>query len=161
MARQLVLFFALSLCVLPSLVSARLVGRPFHIKGRVYCDTCRCGFETKKTTYIPGARVRIECEDRTTLRLKYSVEGETDETGTYNILVEDDHQDQICYAALVSSPWPSCNTADPGRSRAHVVVTRNNGAISDLHFANSMGFLRNQAMSGCTELVKQLLQSDE
>ncbi|KAF2293072.1 hypothetical protein GH714_036066 [Hevea brasiliensis] len=161
MARWVVLLFALSVYVLPGLVSARIVGRPFYIHGRVYCDTCRCGFETNKTTYIPGARVRIECEDRTTSQLRYSVEGVTDSTGTYKIKVEDDHQDQLCYATLVSSPLASCKTADRGRSRAEVILTRNNGAISDLHFANSLGYLRDEPLSGCAELVRQLLESDE
>lgn len=50
-SRVLLLF---ALCVLPGLVSARTLGNPFHIQGRVYCDTCRCGFETTATTYIPG-----------------------------------------------------------------------------------------------------------
>lgn len=50
MARLLILF---ALCMLPALVSSWRAGDPFYIRGRVYCDTCRCGFETKKTTYIP------------------------------------------------------------------------------------------------------------
>ncbi|XP_058010278.1 protein DOWNSTREAM OF FLC isoform X1 [Hevea brasiliensis] len=116
-------------------------------------------FTTLKT--VSGARVRIECEDRTTSQLRYSVEGVTDSTGTYKIKVEDDHQDQLCYATLVSSPLASCKTADRGRSRAEVILTRNNGAISDLHFANSLGYLRDEPLSGCAELVRQLLESDE
>ncbi|KAF2284072.1 hypothetical protein GH714_018792 [Hevea brasiliensis] len=110
---------------------------------------------------LAGARVRIECQDRETLQLKYNVEGVTDSTGTYQIKVEDDHQDQLCYATLVSSPVANCRTADRGRSRAEVILTRNNGAISDLHFANSLGYLREEPLSGCAELLKQLLESDE
>ncbi|KDP46869.1 hypothetical protein JCGZ_24078 [Jatropha curcas] len=159
MAKWVFLFFALSLCAVPSLVSAHR--RPFFVHGRVYCDTCRCGFETNKTTYIPGAKVRIECLDRVNSQLKYSIEGKTDSTGTYRIKVKDDHQDQFCYAVLVSSPQANCKTADPGRSRAEVILTRSNGAVSDLHFANSMGYFRYQPMSGCAELVKELLHSDE
>lgn len=45
----------LALCVLlPALISAsRPMSRPFLLQGRVYCDTCRAGFETSATTYIP------------------------------------------------------------------------------------------------------------
>lgn len=49
-----VVLVLLALCVLPALVSAKIVGKPFHVQGRVYCDTCRCGFETSATTYIAG-----------------------------------------------------------------------------------------------------------
>ncbi|GMY11319.1 protein DOWNSTREAM OF FLC-like [Fagus crenata] len=153
------LFLLLALCVLPALVSS--VGNPFQVTGRIYCDTCRCGFETSATTYIQGARVRIECKDRESLQLVYSIEGVTDSTGTYNILVEDDHQDQICSSVLVSSPVADCKSADPGRSCASLVLTRNNGVINDKQFANAMGFLKDQPLSGCSELLKQYLESDQ
>lgn len=48
MARFLML---VALCVLPAIVSA---GHPFWLDGRVYCDTCRFGFETPLSTYIEG-----------------------------------------------------------------------------------------------------------
>ncbi|KAH9669984.1 protein DOWNSTREAM OF FLC [Citrus sinensis] len=111
---RLLLLFALVALLLVELVNA---GDPFHIRGRVYCDTCRCGFETSATTYIQGARVRIECKDRNSLNLKYSVDGDTDSTGTYNIHVDGDHQDQICYVKLISSSLADCKTAYPGCAR--------------------------------------------
>lgn len=48
---RLFLLFALVALLPVELVNA---GDPFHIRGRVYCDTCRCGFETSATTYIQG-----------------------------------------------------------------------------------------------------------
>ncbi|KAL9459108.1 hypothetical protein AB3S75_002488 [Citrus x aurantiifolia] len=147
------------LVALVALLPVELVnaGDPFHIRGRVYCDTCRCGFETSATTYIQGARVRIECKDRNSLNLKYSVDGETDSTGTYNIHVDGDHQDQICYVKLISSPLADCKTADPGRARSQVILTRSNGAVSNLHFANALGFLKNRPLAFCPELLKKLV----
>lgn len=52
MAKSMLL---LALCVLlPALISGgRLMSKPFVLEGRVYCDTCRAGFETSATTYIP------------------------------------------------------------------------------------------------------------
>ncbi|KAA8530886.1 hypothetical protein F0562_005490 [Nyssa sinensis] len=158
MARLLLLF---ALCVLPALVSARYVGNPFLVKGRVYCDTCRCGFETSASQAIPGARVRIECKDRDTLELKYSIEGVTDSKGMYSIMVTDDHGDQMCDALLVSSPQGDCATPDAGRDRARVILTRNNGVISDTRFANAMGFLKNEPLSSCTQLLQQYQETDE
>ncbi|KAK9272831.1 hypothetical protein L1049_003209 [Liquidambar formosana] len=160
MATRLFMLFAL--CVLPALVTAgRPVGNPFFVRGRVYCDTCRAGFETPATTYIPGARVRIECKDRDSLQLVYSIEAVTDSTGTYSIRVDDDHQDQLCDSVLVSSPQADCASADPGRDRARVILTRYNGLLTDNRFANAMGFLKDQPLSGCTELLKQYQDDDE
>ncbi|KAI3762070.1 hypothetical protein L1987_52493 [Smallanthus sonchifolius] len=47
--------FILALCVLlPAMISAaRPMSRLFRLQGKVYCDTCRAGFETFATTYIP------------------------------------------------------------------------------------------------------------
>ncbi|KAJ0040014.1 hypothetical protein Pint_26631 [Pistacia integerrima] len=156
MARLLVLF---AVVLVPVLVNGQKA--PFTVRGRVYCDTCRCGFETSASTYIHGAKVRIECKDRDTLQLKYSKEGETDSKGTYNIQVEDDHLDQICYAKLVSSPMASCKTPGPGRDHSQVILTRSNGAVSNLHYANALGFLRNQALSECAQFLKQYQLQDD
>lgn len=111
--------------------------------------------------WLLGARVRIECKDRKSLQVVYSVEGETNSDGTYEILVEDDHEDQICQSLLVSSSIADCKSADPGRDRATVVLTRYNGCLNDQRFANAMGFLKDQPLSGCTQLLKQYLPTDE
>lgn len=110
---------------------------------------------------VAGARVRIECKDRASLQLKYSIEGVTDSTGTYKIVVADDHEDQICDAKLVSSPDPECSEPNKGRDRARVILTRSNGMSSDTRFANNMGFLRNQPLSGCTQLLKMYQENEE
>ena len=53
MASRAVLLLAM--CVLPAMVVAiRPAKNPFCVKGRVYCDPCRAGFETSATTYIAG-----------------------------------------------------------------------------------------------------------
>ncbi|XVF58941.1 hypothetical protein PTKIN_Ptkin07bG0106800 [Pterospermum kingtungense] len=153
------LFLLLSICLLPMIVNAQR--KPFQIIGKVYCDACRAGFETSKCSYIPGARVEIKCYDRNTLRLKYRIGAVTDSTGTYNILVEDDHQDQLCNVYLVSSPVPRCQTKDPRRKKASVILTGGNGASSTLHYANAMGFFQDKPAAGCEELLKKLLQDDE
>ncbi|KAF8404556.1 hypothetical protein HHK36_009443 [Tetracentron sinense] len=159
MGRLLILF---TLCVLPALVTATRPARnPFIVQGSVYCDTCRAGFETSATTCIPDAKVRLECKDRDSLQLLYSIEGVTDSTGKYKILVADDHEDQLCDAVLVSSPQGDCATVDPGRDRAAVILTRYNGIISDNRFANSMGFLKDQPLSECTQLLKQYQEEEE
>lgn len=44
----------MALCILPALVSARPLRSNFIVQGRVYCDTCRAGFETTASTYMHG-----------------------------------------------------------------------------------------------------------
>ncbi|KAI8014079.1 Pollen-specific protein C13 [Camellia lanceoleosa] len=102
---SLCIYIYMILCMLPALVSAnRPVANPLIVEGRVYCDTCRAGYETNATTPIPGTKVKIECKDRDTHKLLYSTDGTTDSTGKYTIMIKEDHGDQLCDAMLVSSP---------------------------------------------------------
>ncbi|KAL6984195.1 hypothetical protein U1Q18_017572 [Sarracenia purpurea var. burkii] len=113
-------------------------------------------------TYQTGAKVRVECKDRETQTLLYSIDTTTDSTGTYKLAVKEDHEDQLCDAVLVSSPQSDCASADPGRDRARVILTRNNGIVSNNRFANAMGFMRDQPLSGCQQLLLQYeLQESE
>nr|ABK92993.1 unknown [Populus trichocarpa] len=154
-------FMLLALCVLPALVSAARPGRnTFSVQGLVYCDTCLAGFETPKTTYIAGSKVKVECRDRKTQDLVYSKEGTTDSTGKYIITVDEDHKDQICDAMLVSSPRKDCSSPSAGRDRARVILTSYNGLVSTTRYANSMGFMAAQPMSGCTELLRSYQEFD-
>lgn len=52
MATRVLLLVALSLCILPLIFPVATA--TFHVKGSVYCDTCRAGFETNATFYIEG-----------------------------------------------------------------------------------------------------------
>ncbi|KAI7754248.1 hypothetical protein M8C21_018008 [Ambrosia artemisiifolia] len=156
------LAFMLALCVLlPALISAaRPMSRPYVLQGKVYCDTCRAGFETSATTYIEGAKVRVECKDKTQ-KLLYTAEGTTDATGTYHINVNEDHGDETCDVVLVSSPLGDCKNADPGRDRARLALTSYNGIVSDTRFANAMGFMKDEVMSGCTTLLQSLMEEED
>lgn len=64
---KLVLLFALF--VLPAIaVAARPTRHPLVVKGKVYCDPCRAGFETSASTFIAGnavspVRSPISCSD--------------------------------------------------------------------------------------------------
>ena len=45
----------MALYLLPALaMPTRPMKTSFLVEGNVYCDTCRCGFETSATTYIAG-----------------------------------------------------------------------------------------------------------
>ncbi|KAI4330159.1 hypothetical protein MLD38_028462 [Melastoma candidum] len=126
---------------------------PFWIEGKVYCDTCQCGFETPASTYIPGARVRVECKDWDTSRITFSQDAVTDGSGRWNMKVEQDHGDEQCSAILLTSSSPDCATADPARSRASLVLTRDNGVTSNRNAANAMGFVRDQRLPECEAVL--------
>ena len=106
--------------------------------------------------------MRVECKDRETLEPKYRIDAVTDETGTYNIMVEDDHLDQICECALVSSPVDDCKLADPGRCRASALLTGYmNGVRNRKHIVNNMGFFKDKPLAGCQELLKKYFPIDD
>ncbi|KAL2504570.1 Pollen Ole e 1 allergen and extensin family protein [Abeliophyllum distichum] len=157
---KLLIFFAL--CLLPAIASAaRIMDNPLFVKGRVYCDTCRCGYETSVTKYIPGARVKLECRARDTLQVTYMVESVTDSTGSYNILVQDDRGDEVCDAVLVKSSDPECAIPNSGWDRARVILTRNNGMNSDIRFANAMGFLKNEPLASCAQILQKYQETED
>ncbi|KAI3665006.1 hypothetical protein L6452_43622 [Arctium lappa] len=156
---KLLVFLALSL--LPLLSTATVeAGNPFRLKGRVYCDTCRCGFETSVTKYLAGAMVKVECRDRNSMNLRYTLNAVTDATGTYEMEVKTDHGDQKCECTLVSSPDPECAEPNIGRDRATVILTRNNGMRYDARYANAMGFMKKTELAGCPELVRSYFAED-
>ncbi|EPS69662.1 hypothetical protein M569_05103, partial [Genlisea aurea] len=144
-----------ALCVVPSVYGARYNGVPLVLEGSVYCDTCRCGFETAASTKIAGATVRVECRDRKTSELTYTKEAVTGAAGRYSVLVEDDRGDDYCDAVLAKSSDPECDTPGAESDRARVILTRNNGISSSARFANAMGFLKNTPLSNCPEILQK------
>ena len=101
----------------------------------------------------------VECRSRITGAKTCSFDGTTDHTGTYNILIADEHDDhEICESVLVSSPESGCKTVLRGRERARVFLSRNNGIASDTRFANSLGFTKDTPLSICTQLLKKYEQ---
>ncbi|KAK7353101.1 hypothetical protein VNO80_18537 [Phaseolus coccineus] len=159
MAARVVLLLAM--CVLPAMVAAIRPGnRQFSVKGRVYCDRCRAGFETSATTYIAGAEVMLQCKSRTSNEVVYTKKGKTDSSGTYTIPVNEDHKDEICSAKILSSPHPECTVVTPGRDEALVILTSYNGIASNDRYANAMGFMSQEVAAGCAEVLKQYQEFD-
>ncbi|KAK6150441.1 hypothetical protein DH2020_015373 [Rehmannia glutinosa] len=156
-----ILLVLFSVCFVPAIVSTHFVGEPFVVKGSVYCDTCRCGYETDATKYMAGATVRIECRNRDTAQPTYSKEAVTDSYGKYSVTVQTDRGDDICDAVLVKSSDPECSTPNKGRDRATVILTRNNGMISNVRFANNMGFLTNTPLASCPQILQKYQEQAE
>ncbi|CAL9054004.1 pollen-specific protein C13-like [Musa acuminata AAA Group] len=153
MAKLRLLPVVAALCL--ALAGVALAAPKFVIQGRVYCDTCRAGFETVVSQYIPGAKVKLQCRHYETDSIEHTAEGVTDGTGTYNIEVEDNHEEEICEVSLVQSPVPGCSEVSGTRNRARVLVTGRNGLASDVRYANSLGFLKDEPLKECGLLLQQ------
>ncbi|KAK1314562.1 Pollen-specific protein C13 [Acorus calamus] len=154
----------IALIVLSALVAVsgtQFVRPTYDVIGRVYCDTCRCGFETPASTYIAGAKVRVECHLRETGEVTYTVDGVTDNTGSYKIQVADDHEDEYCESVLLWSPQNGCAVLEPGRERARVVLSRNTGIVSNKRIANNLGFQSDTQLPECAQLLAQYQEVED
>ncbi|XP_058092674.1 olee1-like protein [Magnolia sinica] len=136
--------------------SSKPIKTPSIVEGKVYCDTYRIRFKTRVSENIAGAKVRIECIDRSTGLMTYSIGGLTDESGTYWIPVEGDHQADICEVVAIGSNHPNCNEVDLGRDRARVLLTKNNGISSHSRYVNALGFMKKETLDVCPDIFKEL-----
>ncbi|GAA0149074.1 hypothetical protein LIER_08340 [Lithospermum erythrorhizon] len=148
----------LVLCLLPAIVSAG----PFHLTGKCYCDTCRVGYETEASIYLSDINVKLDCKsnDEPDARITYTDSATTDKTGTYNFIVNKDLGDDACEVVLVSSPHSECNVPNVGRDRARVILTRDNGMVSDKRFANNLGFFKRVPLASCPQLLQKYEDSE-
>ncbi|CAN6270373.1 unnamed protein product [Urochloa humidicola] len=132
----------------------------YVIQGRVYCDTCRAGFETNVTEYIKGAKVRLECKHFGTGTIERAIDSVTDDTGTYKIELKDSHED-ICEVVLIQSPRKDCTEIQVLRDRASILLSRNVGICDSVRLANPLGFLKDAPLPVCGALLKQFDLDDQ
>ncbi|KAK7301247.1 hypothetical protein RJT34_12108 [Clitoria ternatea] len=152
--------FVAVLCFLPAMVSAIRPVKTFYVKGRVYCDPCRAGFETSATTYIAGAEVMLQCKDKKTNDIVYRKVVKTDSKGAYTIFVDGHQANQNCDARLVSSPQRDCKEPTPGRDHSRVILNRYNGIATSDRFVNNFGFMKKKVASVCARIFKQYRDFD-
>lgn len=104
-----------------------------------------------------GAQVRLECRTfDTTPNVTFDKEGVTDETGTYSITVDGDHEDEICQVYAVKSPRSDCTEIGDYTDGPRVMLTKNNGAASPLRFANPIAYLKKEALPACGAVLREL-----
>merc|ERR1711974_78040 len=153
MAKVVVLAF----CILAFATVARChAPEVFNVEGDVYCDPCRVQFETKLSHKIAGAPLKLECSDPITRNVTYSIEGVTDSNGHYKLNVRGDHGDSICEVRLTESPEAECNVPMAGLETARIVCTENSGMHNPIRYANALGFMTKDSVSGCKEVLDEL-----
>ncbi|KAJ3675839.1 hypothetical protein LUZ60_004881 [Juncus effusus] len=154
MASLRVFFITFTFLALSSVAVAKEKRPSFTVQGRVFCDTCRAGFETPVSEYIYGAKVRLECKHFSTGKVEHAVDGYTGQNGSYAIELKDNHEEEICQVVLVQSPSAFCSEIPAGRDRAEVLLA-DGGLSSDVRYANSLGFLKDEPLPVCPEILKQ------
>ncbi|XP_043700296.1 anther-specific protein LAT52-like [Telopea speciosissima] len=128
----------------------------FVVEGRVYCDTCRALFETRVSKPMADAPVRLTCRNRVNGTISETVEAVCDDLGTYKITVDGEHEDDICEMSVVKTSITDCDEHVPGKDRARVVLTHNNGVVSRTRYASPLGFLAKKTLDVCPEVLKEL-----
>ncbi|OVA03115.1 Pollen Ole e 1 allergen/extensin [Macleaya cordata] len=109
---------------------------------------------------VLGAEVKVQCKDSDNKEVVYERKGVTGADGKYSIEVRDDHQEEICDVVLVKSSQNDCAEIVQGLDRARVILTNNNGIISNKRYANYLGFRKAEKVAGCDKLV-QLFSSED
>lgn len=117
---------------------------------------CDFGFSMVKPFCSLQVQRWVECRSKVIGTTICSFEGTTDHTGTYNILVADEHENEICVSVLISSPASGCKTALQGRERAQVFLTHNNGIALDTRYTNSLCFLKDSSLPVCAQLLQPM-----
>ncbi|XVF88023.1 hypothetical protein PTKIN_Ptkin19aG0016100 [Pterospermum kingtungense] len=153
---SVVALISLAICLSSLLGLAYAAGDTFFVEGKVYCDTCRVEFETRISEPIKGATVKLECRNRTTESITYSREAVANEAGKYSIPVEGDHEEEICEVIVVKSTRDDCNEPMEAWSRARVVLTSKDGVVQPVRYANGIGYMKKEAVSGCAEVLREL-----
>ncbi|KMT08822.1 hypothetical protein BVRB_6g135460 [Beta vulgaris subsp. vulgaris] len=160
MKRGLLLLIAL-MSIFAATTVAKKLRQPYELTGKVYCDTCRFGFETNVTFYISGATVQLQCNDKSDSKLVFTNTTTTDKNGRFTFQVCEDHGDQYCDVVLLKSPLPHCKIIDRVRSHSRVIVTDLNGIISRRRHANNLGVFQDYALPVCGDLYKYYFHSDD
>ncbi|XP_054776687.1 olee1-like protein [Prosopis cineraria] len=157
------ILLALAVCFFSFFVSTHgndLKNR-FVVHGTVYCDTCNVQFVTKISEPMAGAKVKLQCVDfANDKNITLSKEATTDEKGSYSIEVDGDHAEEDCQVTLISSSRDDCTKLDGDKhlnQAAKVSITNDNGLIhSPDRLANALGFMKDQPLAECAEVLKDL-----
>ncbi|KAJ1685593.1 hypothetical protein LUZ63_016983 [Rhynchospora breviuscula] len=158
MARLWFLAFVVLSCAFASVVLAKPT---FTVVGKVYCDTCRIGFETNVTQYMEGAKVKLECRHFVGGQVEHTIPGVTDKNGAYTLVLADNHENEICEVVLVESGMKDCAEMVPGRERARVTLSDDMGIPANVRYANALGFNKDVPLDVCKEVTKMYILDDD
>ncbi|KAF7085754.1 hypothetical protein CFC21_089150, partial [Triticum aestivum] len=138
----------------------RLRPTQFVVRGRVWCDTCRAGFETPASTFIAGAKVRVECKSRST-GAQHAASRVTPTTPVPQHPCADEHEHELCESVLVSSPDTACAKAVAGRRGPLSSSTTTTVSRPTFRLANALGFEKDTPLAACAQILKMYEEVDD
>ncbi|MCD7446281.1 hypothetical protein HAX54_000091 [Datura stramonium] len=99
------------------------------------------------------------CRNQTDDTVTLMVEGQIDDRGVYSLLVERDHEDEICEMIPIKSTMDDCTEIpNEGHAKeyARITITNNNGIAGTTRHANPLFFWKKEASPECDEVFKEL-----
>ncbi|GAA0174772.1 hypothetical protein LIER_41780 [Lithospermum erythrorhizon] len=126
----------------------------FDIKGHIYCDPCKLGFQTEKSYGLKGATVELTCSSIVDGSVSYTQKAVTNDAGEYVVSVKNDHENEVCEVKALSSGTEDCKVAIEASAR--IECTEKSGLHSDVRFANPLGFTKDVAVAGCKKIVEDM-----
>ncbi|PIN20868.1 hypothetical protein CDL12_06425 [Handroanthus impetiginosus] len=157
MAKAVALVSALCILAMASITHSHKV---FKVEGEVYCDPCRVQFKTELSEKLPGATVKLECNNIDTKAVTYSVEAATDSNGRYSLQVEGDHENDICQVKAIKSPKADCSELMSDIVESKIECTENSGIHTDVRYANPIGFMTKESLPQCLSVLQDVLSDD-
>ncbi|XP_059295075.1 olee1-like protein [Lycium ferocissimum] len=160
MGKSTVIFIASTICLFSLLgITQANDEYEFILEGMVYCDPCRSEFKTNLSQPLADARVGMQCRHPETEQITITVSASTNSTGYYHMLIDGDHESELCETYLIRSPKEDCSeipNQGHGRESSRVTLTNNNGISGKYRDANPLFFLAKKVAPECAQEFKEM-----
>ncbi|KAK4711044.1 hypothetical protein R3W88_005557 [Solanum pinnatisectum] len=163
MGKSTIIFIASAICLFSLLgitqANEESDNYQFILEGIVYCDPCRSIFKTNLSEPVADARVGMQCRHPETEQVTITVTASTNSTGYYHMLIEGDHENEICETYLIKSPKEDCSeipTEGHTKELSRVTLTSNNGIAGKNRESNALFFLTKKAAPECQQEFKEM-----
>lgn len=101
----------------------------------------------------------MQCRHPETEQVTMTVTASTNSSGYYHMLIEGDHENEICETYLIKSPKEECNvipTEGHTNETSRVTLTSENGIAGKYRESNALFFLTQKVAPECQEELKEL-----
>ncbi|MCD7446180.1 hypothetical protein HAX54_045237 [Datura stramonium] len=163
MGKSTIMFIASAICLFSLIGITQATEESdnyqFILEGIVYCDPCRAEFKTNLSEPLADVRVGMQCRNPETEKVTITVTASTNSTGYYHMLIEGDHENEICETYLIKSPREDCSEIpDEGHAResSRVTLTNNNGIAGKYRESNALFFLTKTVAPECEQEFKEM-----
>ncbi|KAL5081558.1 hypothetical protein RYX36_009979 [Vicia faba] len=127
----------------------------FTVIGKIYCDPCHFEFESRLSKPLVGVKVTLRCAKEEGKNVTYVKEAKTDKNGVYKIIVNGDHEEEICEVNSDSNGKGECNLPMANKSD-RIGLNKNMGVSSLVRLVNPLGFMTKAIDSQCEKVISEL-----